>query len=93
MRLYPPIPSIGRQAIGDDEIAGFKVQANTLVRVKTMHIHRHPDFWPEPNSFRPERFSAEESAGRPQCAYLPFGAGPRTCIGNHFAMMELKLAS
>jgi cytochrome P450 len=92
LRLYPPIPSIARQAIQDDEIGGFKIRANTALRIKTSLIHRHPDFWPNPDRFWPERFSAEQSAARPQCTYIPFGAGPRTCIGNHFAMMEMKLA-
>lgn len=92
LRLYPPIPSIGRQAIQDDEIGGYRIRANTRVRIQTSRLHRRPDFWPDPDRFRPERFSAEESAGRPQGAYIPFGAGPRTCIGSHFAMTEMKLA-
>jgi cytochrome P450 len=92
LRLYPPIPSFGRQAVEDDVIAGFRIPAKTVLRIKPMLIHRHPEFWPEPDSFSPERFSSEQAAGRPQCAYIPFGAGPRTCIGNHFAMMEMKIA-
>jgi len=92
LRLYPPIPGFGRQAINDDEIAGFKIRKNTNLRIKPALIHRHPDFWPNPERFSPERFSPEQSAARPQCAYIPFGAGPRICIGNHFAMMEMKLA-
>jgi cytochrome P450 len=92
LRLYPPIPGFGRQAVNDDVIAGFKIRMNTKLRIKPELIHRHPDFWPNPERFSPERFSPEQSAARPQWAYVPFGAGPRTCIGNHFAMMEMKLA-
>ena len=92
LRLYPPIPTFSRQAVNDDVIAGFKIRMNTNLRIKPVLIHRHPDFWPHPERFSPERFSPEQSAARPRCAYIPFGAGPRTCIGNHFAMMEMKLA-
>jgi cytochrome P450 len=92
LRLFPPVPTIARQAIEDDEIAGFKVAAGTLIRVTPGPIHRHQDFWTEPDRFLPERFSPEESASRVPYTYLPFGAGPRTCIGNHFAMMEMRLA-
>jgi cytochrome P450 len=92
LRLYPPIPSFGRQAIRDDEIAGYTIRSNTKMRIKPIQTHRHPDFWPDPERFSPERFSAEQSAARPRCAYIPFGAGPRACIGAQFAMMEMKLA-
>jgi cytochrome P450 len=92
MRLYPPIPSFGRQAIRDDVIAGFTIRAKTPLRIKPLVTHRHPDFWPDPERFSPERFSLEQAAARPPCAYIPFGAGPRTCIGNHFAMMEMRIA-
>jgi cytochrome P450 len=92
MRLYPPIPSFGRQAVQDDIVAGFKIPANTTLRIKPMLTHRHPDFWPDPERFAPERFSLQQAAARPPTAYIPFGAGPRTCIGNNFAMMEMRLA-
>jgi cytochrome P450 len=92
LRLYPPIPTFGRQAVRDDVIAGFEVRANTTVRIKPWLTHRHPDFWPDPERFSPERFSPEQAAARPQCAYIPFGAGPRSCIGDHFATMEMNLA-
>lgn len=92
LRLYPPIPSFGRQAIGDDVIAGYPIRSKSKVRIKPIQTHRHPDFWPDPERFSPERFSAEQVATRPRCAFIPFGAGPRACIGAQFAMMEIKLA-
>jgi cytochrome P450 len=53
--------------------------------------HRHPDFWPEPDKFDPERFTAAAAAARPRYAYFPFGGGPRQCIGNNFALIEMQL--
>jgi cytochrome P450 len=92
LRLFPPVPTIARQAIEEDEIAGFRIAAGTLVRVKPGLIHRHPDFWTEPDRFVPERFSSGDSPAHVPYTYIPFGAGPRTCIGNHFAMLEMRLA-
>lgn len=92
MRLYPPIPAIAREAVHDDVIAGFEIPAHTILRIKPTLLHRHPEFWADPDRFWPERFSPERAAAHSQWAYIPFGAGPRTCIGNHFAMMEMKLA-
>ena len=54
-------------------------------------MHRHPKYWDDPAGFDPERFSPERSAARPKLVYLPFGAGPRQCIGNHFAMTEAQM--
>lgn len=88
MRLYPSAWSISRRALGDDEIGGYHIPANAIVAMSPYTMHRHPDYWPEPDAFRPERFEAEAIAGRPHFAYFPFGGGARQCIGRHFAMAE-----
>jgi cytochrome P450 len=88
LRLYPPVWKAERQAIADDVVAGYRVPAGTLIGVTTHTLHRNPRYWPEPERFDPGRFLGERSEGRPRCAYLPFGAGPRVCIGAAFAQME-----
>lgn len=91
MRLYPPIWAIERRAVDEDEIAGFRIPAGSTVVVSPWVTHRHPAFWEEPERFDPSRFDTERSASRPTLAYLPFGAGPRFCIGAHFAMAEASV--
>ena len=91
MRLYPPAWGFSRQAMGPDEIGGYHLPRGWLVFIIPFVMHRHPAYWEEPDSFDPERFTAERSAARPKFVYLPFGAGPRQCIGNQFAMMEALL--
>ena len=91
MRLYPPAWAISRNAIGEDEIGGYRVARKTNIIICSFVTHRHPAFWEEPERFDPERFSPERSEGRPNFAYLPFGGGPRICIGNGFAMTEAQL--
>jgi cytochrome P450 len=91
LRLYPPAVGFNRKALGDDEVGGYMVPANTLIWLSPYMTHRHPDFWEHPDVFDPERFSPERSAGRPHFAYFPFGGGPRLCIGSTFAMMEAQL--
>jgi len=91
MRLYPPAWAISRNAIGEDEIGGYRVPRRTNMIICSFITHRHPAFWEEPERFDPERFSPERSEGRPNFAYLPFGGGPRVCIGNGFAMTEAQL--
>jgi cytochrome P450 len=88
MRLYPPAYGVARRAIADVRIGGHPVRKNTLVLVNILGIHRRPDVFPDPEKFRPERFLGDAEKQLPRCAYLPFGAGPRICIGNHFALME-----
>jgi len=88
MRLYPPIWAIERRAVEEDAIGGFRIPAGSTVVVSPWVTHRHPDFWDDPERFEPDRFTPERSAGRPQLAWVPFGAGPRYCIGGHFAMTE-----
>ena len=91
MRLYPPAWVITRGAIGPDEIGGYPIPARALISISPYVTHRHPDFWPNPEVFDPERFTPERAADRPRYAYFPFGGGPRQCIGNNFALMEATL--
>lgn len=91
LRLYPPAWILGRRALADDEIGGYHVARNTVIAICIYTLHHHPGFWEEPDSFDPERFTPARSAGRHKFAYLPFGAGPRQCIGNNFGLMEAAL--
>jgi cytochrome P450 len=91
MRLYPPIPSIARQATEDLTIGDCPVPKGMIVSMAPHVIHRDPRWYPEPDEFRPERFTREFEKSLPKCAYLPFSTGPRICIGNSFAMMEAVL--
>jgi cytochrome P450 len=91
MRLYPPAWGVPRQAIQADEVGPMTVPAKGILTICQYLTHRHPDFWPEPEAFRPERFLPAQSAGRHKFAYYPFGGGPRVCIGNSFALMEGSL--
>ena len=92
MRLYPAAPGLSsRQALADDEVCGHKIQKGVSVSVLPWVLHRHRRLWDAPERFDPDRFSPERSAGRPRFAYLPFGAGPRVCIGQILAMNETIL--
>lgn len=91
LRLYPPAWAILRRAIGDDELGPYHIPAHSNVFISPWAIHRHPAFWDNPEAFDPDRFSPARSADRPHFAYLPFGGGPRQCIGNMFALTEAQL--
>jgi len=91
LRLYPPAWLFERQANQDDVIEKYRVPKDALLIICPYVLHRHPAFWDHPERFDPERFTAERSAQRPRFAYLPFGGGPRQCIGNQFALMEARL--
>jgi cytochrome P450 len=88
MRLYPTAWMISRRAIDDDVAAGAKIPAGALVMTSPYATQRHPDLWPEPDTFDPGRFSEDKARGRPRYAYFPFGGGPHICIGNNFAVLE-----
>lgn len=88
LRLYPPIYLFGRQAIADVQIGEHLVPRGAVLLVSPFIVHHRADVWPEPERFDPERFEPEAEAARPRSAFIPFSAGPRTCIGNHFALME-----
>jgi cytochrome P450 len=92
LRLYPPIWGQPREAIAEDEIQGFRVEKGLPVTVCQYFTHRHPEFFPEPERFNPERFLPENEAQLPKFAFFPFGGGSRSCIGNHFAMAEGQMA-
>jgi cytochrome P450 len=88
MRLYPPAWGFSRLALAEDQLGPCRVPPGAIVFVVPYVVHRHPAFWDEPDAFRPERFAADATQARPRLAYVPFGAGPRQCVGNHFAMLE-----
>ncbi|MDV6234187.1 cytochrome P450 [Leptospira ellisii] len=88
MRLFPPAWTVERYAVDHDTVGGYDVPPGTNVSICIYSIHRDPRFWKEPERFYPERFSEENSKDRPKYAYIPFGGGPRICIGNVFAMTE-----
>jgi cytochrome P450 len=88
MRLYPPVPMMSRQAIADAEIEGHAVPAGGSILMPIYAIHRHARRWDRPDEFDPARFSPEKEAAIPRYQYMPFGAGPRVCIGMPFALME-----
>lgn len=90
LRLYPPGWLLTRRALEGDEIGGYDVAPGTHVFIAPYLVHRHPRFWEDPESFRPERFAAPACADRHRYAYLPFAAGPRRCIGEFLAMMEME---
>lgn len=91
LRLYPPAWSYSRMALKDVEIAGYSVAAGTTVGINAYAAHRNPALWEDAESFIPERFDAESADQIPRYAYVPFGGGPRICIGSAFAMMEAQL--
>jgi len=91
MRLYPPAWGFSRQALADDRLGGFRLPRGWLAFVIPFVLHRLPGYWKDPDAFNPDRFSPEQSADRPKFVYLPFGAGPRQCIGNQFALIEAHL--
>ncbi len=88
MRLYPPVPSLERQALGEDVVSGHRVERDMMIAISPWVLHRHRRLWDDPERFLPERFAPERVASRPRFAYLPFGGGPRICIGAAFAMAE-----
>jgi cytochrome P450 len=88
MRLYPPAWAIGRRAINDFEVNGYRIPARSMVLVCQYITHRDARFFPQPERFDPERWRPEIAATRPKFSYFPFGGGTRICIGEQFAWME-----
>jgi cytochrome P450 len=91
IRLYPPAPGIGREPVEDVTIAGYKVPKGSLVLVNTYAIQHDQRFFDDPERYDPDRFAPGWEERIPRYAYLPFGGGPRVCIGNGFAMLEARL--
>lgn len=91
MRLYPPAYAVGREAIEDTELGGFPVPKGTQIFAFQWVTQRDPRYFDEPAAFKPERWTNGMSEQLPKYAYFPFGGGPRQCIGNYFAMMEIVL--
>ena len=91
MRLHPPAYMTGRQALRDVELGGHQLPARSIVAVYIRGIHRRADYFPSPLRFEPDRMLPAAKQARPRHHYLPFGAGPRVCIGAHFALLEAQL--
>ncbi len=91
LRLYPPADSISRTALRDVDLAGYPLRKNGIIVIPIYAMHRNPAYFPDPERFDPERFTPENEKRLPRHVYMPFGAGPRICIGNHFALMEGQL--
>ncbi len=91
LRLYPPGWLLTRRSIDADDIGGYPIAPKTDVFISPYLVHRHPGFWADPERFDPKRFDAAHSAQRNRFCYLPFALGPRACIGEHFAMIEMIL--
>ena len=91
LRLYPAFANLSKTVGADDEIGGYFIPGGTLMNLCVYLTHRHPDFWESPEEYRPERFEPEAVAARHPYAHIPFGRGPRACIGEHFAMLEAQL--
>jgi cytochrome P450 len=88
MRLFPPAWILGRRAIVDHELGGYRIPAGSIVLLSQWITHRDARYFPDPLRFDPQRFTAEAQAARPKFSYFPFGGGPRVCIGEGFAWME-----
>lgn len=91
MRLYPPVWGIARKCAEETEFGGYRVPRNAYIAITMYVLHRHPDYWPDPERFDPERFDARREQARHSYCYIPFAAGPRACIGAGMAMLEIQL--
>jgi cytochrome P450 len=91
MRLFPPVYVIGREAIADLELGGYRVKRGYAVLMSQWVNHRDPKYFPDPEEFRPERWESGFAKSIPKFAYYPFGGGQRMCVGNTFALMEATI--
>jgi cytochrome P450 len=88
MRVYPPVPRFDRQAVAADMLGEAEVQPGDIVSIWPWLLHRHRGLWDDADAFDPDRFAPEAKAGRHRFQYLPFGGGPRLCVGARFATFE-----
>lgn len=91
MRLFPPVWVMTRMVREDDEVMGFHLPAGSMVVISPYFLHRHPDFWTQPEHFDPDRFDPERPDDHPPFAFMPFSGGPRSCIGRHLAKLEMQI--
>ncbi len=91
LRLYPPVWLFSRRAITEDHIDGYYIAPGSDIFMAPCFVHRHPQFWEDPQAFRPERFEPHAIRQRHKFAYLPFSMGQRRCIGGLFAMVEMQI--
>ncbi len=91
LRLFPPVHVFSRQAIGPDEVCGHPIRKGSFMTVSSWVLHRHELWWEKPNKFRPERFLPENAAKVNRFAYIPFGTGPRVCLGKHLGLLEATM--
>ncbi|XP_011883834.1 PREDICTED: cytochrome P450 4C1-like [Vollenhovia emeryi] len=90
LRLYPSVYLISRIPAEDVKLQSYMVRAGTFLHLNIYGVHRDPNFWPNPDIFDPDRFLPENIRNRHPYSYIPFSAGPRNCIGQRFAMLEMK---
>jgi cytochrome P450 len=91
LRLYPAAWMLQRQAIDEDHICGYRIPAGAQISISPYAMHHHPAYWKNPEGFDPGRFRPGHEQDRPRFAYMPFGGGPRQCIGKSFSLMESQL--
>lgn len=91
MRVFPPVWAFGRQAVEDCRLGGYPVPAGTVILMSQWVMHRHPQYFPEPDRFNPDRWTSGLARQVPAYAYFPFGGGPRLCVGKSFAQVEAVL--
>lgn len=92
LRLYPPTALLARQNSAEDQIGGYTIPAGSMIILVPYMVHRYPGVWDDPERFDPDRFAPEASEARPKSAYIPFASGPRVCLGNSFALLEMIYA-
>ena len=93
LRMYPPVPIIARQINEDVKLVSenYTIPRGATVAVTTFKIHRRPDYYPDPHVFNPDNFLPEKQQNRHYYSYIPFSAGPRSCVGRKYAMLKLKV--